>query len=166
MAYRNFNFGVWDLAPWPGIKPCPPALGVQSLSHWTTREVPELLPVSSCLCCLHQPGWWLSLLLNCKGFICVSVPWQLFEARNMSHHLSGPRTKHGNFQAYLRVDFFFSKDSLLSELPAMREIQIWSWGWGDPLDKRMATHVFLPGEIHGQKSLVHGFEKNQTQLSN
>ena len=33
--------GMWDLVPWPGIEPGPPALGVQSLTHWTTREVPE-----------------------------------------------------------------------------------------------------------------------------
>ena len=32
--------GVWDLVPWPGIKPGPPALGAQSLSHWTTGEGP------------------------------------------------------------------------------------------------------------------------------
>ena len=31
---------MWDLVPWPGIKPRPSAVGVQSLSHWTTREVP------------------------------------------------------------------------------------------------------------------------------
>ena len=31
--------GMWDLVPWPGIKPGPPALGAQSLTHWTTREV-------------------------------------------------------------------------------------------------------------------------------
>ena len=31
---------MWNLAPWPGIKPGPPALGVQGLNHWTTREVP------------------------------------------------------------------------------------------------------------------------------
>ena len=30
---------LWDLVPWPGIKPVPPALGVQSLSCWTTREI-------------------------------------------------------------------------------------------------------------------------------
>ena len=29
------------LVPWPGIKPVPPAVEVQSLNHWTTREVPE-----------------------------------------------------------------------------------------------------------------------------
>ena len=25
--------------PWPGIEPVPPALGAQSLNHWTTKEV-------------------------------------------------------------------------------------------------------------------------------
>ena len=30
---------MWDLIPWPGIKPRPPALGAWSLSHWTTTEV-------------------------------------------------------------------------------------------------------------------------------
>ena len=29
---------VWDLVPWPRIEPRPPALGAQSLNHWTTRE--------------------------------------------------------------------------------------------------------------------------------
>ena len=29
----------WDLVPWPEIQPEPPALGAQSLNHWTTREV-------------------------------------------------------------------------------------------------------------------------------
>ena len=33
---------LWDLAPRPGIKPGPPALGAQSLNHCTTREVPVL----------------------------------------------------------------------------------------------------------------------------
>ena len=30
---------MWDLVPWPGIKPGPRALKARSLSHWTTREV-------------------------------------------------------------------------------------------------------------------------------
>ena len=33
---------MWDLVPWLEIKPRPPALGVWSLSHWTTREVPRV----------------------------------------------------------------------------------------------------------------------------
>ena len=32
--------GTWDLVPWPGMETGPPALGMQSLSHQTTREVP------------------------------------------------------------------------------------------------------------------------------
>ena len=35
----GLSCSVWDLAPLPGIEPGPPALGVQSVSHWTTREV-------------------------------------------------------------------------------------------------------------------------------
>ena len=35
-----------------GIEPWPPALGAQSLSHWTTREV----PINSNLLIFRQPG--------------------------------------------------------------------------------------------------------------
>ena len=38
MQTLNYSMGV--LVPWLGIEPEPPALGVQSLNHWTTREVP------------------------------------------------------------------------------------------------------------------------------
>ena len=33
----TLSWGMWDLVPWPGIEPWPPA---QSLNLWTTREVP------------------------------------------------------------------------------------------------------------------------------
>ena len=32
---------MWDLVPGPGIEPGPPAWGVRSLNHCTTREVPK-----------------------------------------------------------------------------------------------------------------------------
>jgi len=34
---------MWDLVP--GIEPRPPVLGAQSLSHWTTREVPKMVSI-------------------------------------------------------------------------------------------------------------------------
>ena len=40
----TLSCGMWDLVPWPGIEPGPPALVVQSLSHWTTRLVPLFQP--------------------------------------------------------------------------------------------------------------------------
>ena len=44
---RTLSCGMWDLVPWPGIEPRPPALGARSLSHWTTREVPRTVCILS-----------------------------------------------------------------------------------------------------------------------
>ena len=38
---QTLSCGMWDLVPWPEIKPGPPALGAQNLNHWTTVEVPS-----------------------------------------------------------------------------------------------------------------------------
>ena len=37
---QTLSCGKWELVPWPGIKLRPPALGLQSVSHWTSRQVP------------------------------------------------------------------------------------------------------------------------------
>ena len=43
----------------------------------------------------------------------------------------------------------------VKNLPALWEIQVQSLRWEDPLEKGMATTpVFLPGESHGQRSLM------------
>ena len=38
-SMQTLSCVTWDLVPWPGLKPRPPALGARSLSPWTTREV-------------------------------------------------------------------------------------------------------------------------------
>ena len=44
---------------------------------------------------------------------------------------------------------------LVKDLPAVRETQVWSLGWEDPLEKEMATHSSnLPWKSPGQRSLV------------
>ena len=46
---------------------------------------------------------------------------------------------------------------MVKNLPAIQEIQVRFLSQEDPLEKGMAIHsspVFLPGEFHGQKSLV------------
>ena len=44
---------------------------------------------------------------------------------------------------------------MVRNLPMIRETQVRSLGQGDPLEKGMAPiPVFLPGESHGQRSLV------------
>ena len=54
VAYRIFGHGMQTLSwgmrkpvPWTGVEPGTPALGVQMFSHWTTRQVPEIIPHSS-----------------------------------------------------------------------------------------------------------------------
>ena len=44
---------------------------------------------------------------------------------------------------------------MLKNLPVMQETLVQSLGQEDPLEKEMVTTpVFLPGEFHGQRSLV------------
>ena len=53
VLFKLFQFGVFwsprvacgSPVPQPGIKPTPPAMEAQSLSNWTTREVPKLFQI-------------------------------------------------------------------------------------------------------------------------
>ena len=40
-SMRTLSCSMWYLVPWQGMKLRPPAVGAQSLSHWTTKEVPR-----------------------------------------------------------------------------------------------------------------------------
>ena len=42
VASEIFSWGMWDLVPQPRIDPRTPALRGRSLSHWTTKEVPNI----------------------------------------------------------------------------------------------------------------------------
>ena len=42
----------------------------------------------------------------------------------------------------------------VKNLAAMQETRVQSLGREDPLEKKLPTSVFLPGEFHGQRSLV------------
>ena len=55
-AHWIFTFNMWDLVPWPGIKPRLHALGEQSLRQWTIREVLHIF-LRWCFCrWLRSPG--------------------------------------------------------------------------------------------------------------
>jgi len=43
---------------------------------------------------------------------------------------------------------------MVENLLAIQDIWVQSLGQEDPLEKKMATPVFLPGEFHEQRSLV------------
>ena len=48
----------------------------------------------------------------------------------------------------------FPDGSVVKNLPIKQETLIWSLGQEGPLEKEMATLVFLPGKSHGQRSLA------------
>jgi len=52
---------MWDLVPLPEIEYGPPALGLKSLSHWTTREIP-IFP-------------FILMFLGPGPFTCPTVVW-------------------------------------------------------------------------------------------
>ena len=58
-SVRALSCGMWDLVPWPGMEPGPPALGARSLNHWTTREVPIFILKSS----FSSPRIWVWKML-------------------------------------------------------------------------------------------------------
>ena len=67
LAHGIFSFGTWNLVPQPGTDPRPPALGGQSLSHWTTREIPLLfllLPQCGQVSLMQGPCWLLLYTLH------------------------------------------------------------------------------------------------------
>ena len=69
----SFSSGTftWELNPWSGVEPGPLALGGQSLSHWTTREVLRGLPCGRCTGC-PGPRFLLSFHLLSLVFASVS----------------------------------------------------------------------------------------------
>ena len=72
---KLFNCSMWDLVPWPGVESRSPALGVQSLSHWATREVPSFASeLNSVLFYWHDqhPAEGPFLGPNFKGLVTVA----------------------------------------------------------------------------------------------
>ena len=56
-----FSCDMWDLVPWPGIEPRPPALGAQILNHCPTRAVPQL-------------GYFFLFFFGGGGYFLVTLP--------------------------------------------------------------------------------------------
>ena len=59
---------------------------------------------------------------------------------------------------------------MVKNLPAMQEMQVWSLGWENPLEKGMATHSNIlawriPKDRGAWQATVHRAAKSQTQLS-
>ena len=57
-------------------------------------------------------------------------------------------------ESVIRDKKSFPVAQAVKNLPAMQETRVRSLDREDPLEKKLPTSVFLPGEFHGQRSLV------------
>ena len=53
LTVPGLSCSMWDLIPQPGAESRLPELGMESLSHWTTRKVPAV-PGHVCLHFFHE----------------------------------------------------------------------------------------------------------------
>ena len=86
---------MWDLVPWPGIEPRPPALGAWNLNHCATREVPFCpffnqigFLLVSCMCSIDMDMsplsdmWFANMFSHSVGYLFILFVsfevWKLF----------------------------------------------------------------------------------------
>ena len=61
----------------------------------------------------------------------------------------------GGRRGWQNIGLYIPGASVVKSPPAMQETWVRSLGQEDPLEKGMTAHsMLLPGEFHGQKSLV------------
>ena len=107
-AWKIFTCSMWDLVPWPGIKPWPPALGTWSLDHqgspsqllaeWIANRgffprlhrMPHLCPslCSSLACSLPAFRSLLNVTLDFLTTLAKTLPWVLTSLPALSFGLS------------------------------------------------------------------------------
>ena len=104
---------MWDLVPWPGIEPRPPALEARSLiGHWTTREIPPRW-----LLIEDQPyRCWCSHFSKSARMAGAIAGGSLFHPWRSPHP---PLSSHSRISCHLHPPFLTLTLSLLSPPPSL-----------------------------------------------
>ena len=127
MAVPGLCYSMWDLAPWPGIEPRPPALEVWSLSHGPPGEV----PTSSYL--------WGKFHLE---EFCI---WGRCLDDKSSSHLATPWIKSFEMKFWVTLACPTIPNSFCGPLNWFNRRKICSWGpqWKDWEKKKKKSLIFL-----------------------
>ena len=138
------------------MEPRPPALGLGSLSRWTTREVPTLsffvkvaLAIWSPLRCFMNFRMELSISAKKKKKCWWDFEWDCIESADHFGLVLSP-SKYEVFSPWIwdvlpfiyLLSFLLDFPGGLVSLPVqeMQEMQVQSLGREDPLEEDMATH--------------------------
>ena len=129
---------IWDLVPWPGVKPKSPALEVQGLIHYTLRGVPSnsvisaflsvisflLFPLHFCCFLSYFPIWISSLVIFILAYL-IKIYLRLWISLGCDCNQGLPR-------------WHLWQRTCLPMLE-MEETWVWSLCWEEPLEEGMAT---------------------------
>ena len=89
-------------------------------------------------------------------------------------HVNTHKHPYTQYTYTLKYVCTYTRASLVAQMvkdpPAMRETQVWSLGWEDPMEKGTATHSSIlawriPMDRGAWEATVHGVTKSWTQLS-
>ena len=170
---------MWALVPWPRMELGSPALGAQSLSHWTTREVLGQVflnqPVLS-LYFLQRRGWNLdtSLFWEHCFFACFALEWlplistAKWRSLLMTFFYKGRKVLGLSplslrFSEQVLTDEGFPDGSVVKNPPVPVQVQslvrfrcrFSPWSGRIPGSRKwQPTPVFLPEKSNGHRSLV------------
>ena len=117
---QTLSCSMWDLVPWPGIEPGPPALGMWSLNHWITSTFPALqsleLPASTIT--WTNSLKWISIHMYKYIWLCACVLYVYIYANS------------------------FPGGRVVKNLPTQGTQETWVWSLVRevPLEKEKATH--------------------------
>ena len=132
MAELGLSFGMWDLVPWPGIEPMAPAPGAQSLSHWTTREVPGTLFSRfphGCFLLVSLISVFLSLFLESFFNLLSVAPLDNLSSRYLSLsqvvYCLSPSTRMKTLKAEILFILFTAVPLMLSTWKVIKGIVEW-----------------------------------------
>ena len=91
----SLSCSMRDLVPWPGIKPGPPALWVQSFNHWTTMEAPKMH-----LCVMRMIlGWsfWAGVGGGCDGSLLLHAAFLYSQQAGATPRCGVQASRRGGF---------------------------------------------------------------------
>ena len=111
MSLSKRQITVKDREAWPAV--CGVVKSRTWLGNWTTATIMESL----CCTCETNTTLWIN-------YICIKIK----------------KKKRTISSGHSDIQLGASLVAQMKHLPAMRETQVWSLGWEDPLEKEMATH--------------------------
>ena len=144
--HSGLSYSMQDLVPWPEIKPSPPALGMQSLSHWTTREALKI--------CISRQA-------DPLHHVSVRDPNNSLEVRHISPCIKSQTSYQCEFSSSLIHSMGQEESDMTERLPFHFSLSCTGEGNGSPLQ---CSFLENPRDGGAWWAAVYGVTQGRTRL--